>query len=147
MRCHCPTLFLLVSVLCNIVECSVATVVRCPLPIWHGGRASWLQLTCVEIDLTLWQFGFECFQIVPAKDAAFMAVAKPWADAVVALEVPALNRDAGELFRPIAAVLIAEDVLLADVLRAGRMLAEELGREVALAAVLPKDAEFTADEL
>ena len=74
-------------------------------------------------DLALRTFGFEVFQIFPTENAALMAIAEPWADAIVSLEIPALNRDAGKLFGAVAAVLIAEDVLLADVLCAGRVLA------------------------
>ncbi len=76
-----------------------------------------------------------------------MAVAEPRANAVVSLKVPACNGDTGKLLRAVAAVLIAEDVFLADILGTGRVLAEEFTGEVALAAVLPEDAEFTADEL
>ena len=76
-----------------------------------------------------------------------MAVTEPWSDCIVSLKVPALNRNAGEFFRTIAAVLITEDVFLADVLRTGRVLSQKLGRKVALAAILPENTKFTADEL
>ncbi len=76
-----------------------------------------------------------------------MTITKPWTDAIVPLEVPSLNRNAGEFLWAIAAVLIAENVFLADVLGTGRVLAQKIRGEVALAAVLPENAEFTADEL
>lgn len=76
-----------------------------------------------------------------------MAITEPWTDAIVPLEVPSLNRNTGEFLWAIAAVLIAENVFLADVLRTGRVLAQKISGEVALAAVLPENTEFTADEL
>ena len=76
-----------------------------------------------------------------------MAITETWADAIVPLEVPSLNRNTREFLWAIAAVLITEDVFLADVLRTGRVLAQKLGRKVALAAILPENAEFTANEL
>lgn len=76
-----------------------------------------------------------------------MAITEPWADAIVPLEVPSLNRNTREFLWAIAAVLITEDVFLADVLRTGRVLAQKISGEVALAAVLPENAEFTANEL
>ena len=76
-----------------------------------------------------------------------MAITEPWADAIVPLEVPSLNRNTREFLWAIAAVLIPEDVFLADVLCTGRVLAQKISGEVALAAVLPENAEFTANEL
>ena len=76
-----------------------------------------------------------------------MAVIEPWPECIVTLKVPALNRYADEFFRTIAAVLIAEDVFLTDILRTGRVLSQKLGRKVALATILPEDTEFAADEL
>lgn len=74
-----------------------------------------------------------------------MPVTEPWANRIVPLKVPTLNRDAGEFFRTIAAVLITKNVFFADVLRTGRVLSQKLGREIALAAILPEDTEFAAD--
>lgn len=76
-----------------------------------------------------------------------MAITEPWTDPIVPLEVPSLNRNTGEFLRAIAAVLITEDVFFTDVLSTGRVLTQKVSGEVALAAVLPENAEFTADEL
>ncbi len=76
-----------------------------------------------------------------------MAVAEGWTQGVVADDIPTFDGDAGELFGAIAAVLVTEDVFLSNVLRARRMLTQELGLEVAFGSVIPKDAELGADEL
>ena len=76
-----------------------------------------------------------------------MAITEPWTDPIVPLEVPSLNRNSREFFWAIAAVLITENVFLADVLRTWRVLAQKISWEVAFAAILPENAEFTAYQL
>ena len=82
-------------------------------------------LKCKALRFELRQFGFDLFQVLPAEEAAAVAVAEPRTEGVVALKVPTFDGDAGEFLRAIAAVLIAKDILFADVLRAGGVLAEE----------------------
>ena len=68
-------------------------------------------------------------------------------DCVVADALPASDGDAGEVFRAVPAVLVAEDVAFALRLSAGRGGAEFFKREIGLAAVIPSDGDFVADEL
>ena len=76
-----------------------------------------------------------------------MAVAEGRANGVVTNQVPTLNCNTREFLGAIAAVFVTENIDFANVLGAGRMLAQELGRKIAFAAVVPENAEFGADEL
>src|SRR5690606_28130451 len=86
-------------------------------------------------------------EVVEAVEAGFVSVAEFEAHGVVADDFPAEHGDAGELPGAVAAVLVAEDVALADVFGAGRAGAQQLGGEIGLRAVVPEDGDFGADEL
>ena len=92
-------------------------------------------------------YSVEAAQVVPGINAAVVAVAEGGPEGVVADDFPAKNADAGEFFRAVASVLLPEDVFFSDVFRAGGVFAQVLGGEVGFGAVLPADAEFSADEL
>lgn len=76
-----------------------------------------------------------------------MPVAEGGAHGVVALEIPSFDGDAGKFFGAVAAILVAENIHFADVLRTWRMLAQKLCSEKTLRAVIPENAQLVADEL
>lgn len=76
-----------------------------------------------------------------------MTIAEPGADGIVALKIPTLNFDAGELFGSIAAILVAEDIALADVGSAWGCGTQYLGVEIAFVSIFPDDTKFVIDEL
>ena len=84
---------------------------------------------------------------VVAVEAGFVAVAEIEADGVVAYDFPRFDGYAGEFLRAVAAVLVSEDVTLADVLRAGGCGAQVFHQEIRLRTVFPDDGDFVADEL
>lgn len=84
---------------------------------------------------------------VVAVEAGFVAVAEIETDGVVADDLPAEDRHAGEFLRAVAAVLVSEDVALADVLRARGRGTQVFHRKIRLGTVFPDDGDFVADEL
>ena len=80
-------------------------------------------------------------------EAGAVAVGEVEAEGVVADLFPAEDGNAGEGLGAVAAVLVTEDVALADVFGGGRGGAEALGVEVGFSAVGPSDGDFGADEL
>lgn len=76
-----------------------------------------------------------------------MAIAEARANRIVADNIPASDGYTGKFLRSVATVLVAKNIFFADVLRAGRVLTQELAGKIALAVILPNDAKVGADEL
>lgn len=86
-------------------------------------------------------------QVVPTEKASLVPVAEAGAQGVVADDIPGLDGDSGKVPRPVSAILVAEDILLTDVLGTGGVLSQKIRRKIAFAAIVPEDGEFMADEL
>jgi len=79
--------------------------------------------------------------------AGTVAVAELEAQRVVAHALPAEHLHAVKLAQRTAAILVAEDVLFAAGLRAGRGRTQRRGGKIRLRAVVPRDGDLGADEL
>lgn len=84
---------------------------------------------------------------VVAVEAGLVAIAEIEADGVVADLFPTADGHAREFFRAVAAILVSQNVTLADVGGTGRRGAQVLHREIRLRTVFPDDGDFVADEL
>jgi hypothetical protein len=86
-------------------------------------------------------------KVIEAIETGAMTVAEIETQGVVSDLLPAGDCNAWKVLGAIAAVLVAEDVALANILCAGRGGSQRLHRIIRLRLVGPKNGDFVTDEL